>query len=151
MGDTEAARAAVEVASSFWRALANDDDDALPAICFYGNLLHHGGPGEGIAERVRQVMGLDRDQCARMGVTNVVRELDDGGLIAVGVQPRGLGLQVFGLNGPELLRVWPLLVYPTAEDGVQRVFGGVVLEEMRDRIVETITLDVEIPGSGPLQ
>ena len=151
MGDTEAARAAVQVAYSFWRALANDDDDALPAICSYEFLLHHGGPGPGIADRLRQLLGLDRAECAATGVTNMVRRLDDG-LIALGLLPRGLGPQVFGLNGPEFInRAWPLLVCPTAQDGVQRVFGIVDLEGVRPRIVEWIRLIVEIPATGPLQ
>ncbi len=96
-------------------------------------------------------MGLEREQCGVMGVTNHVRKLDDGGLVAVGLQPRGLGLQVFGLNGPERVRVWPLLVYETAEDMVRRIYGGIDLEEMRPRIVDTIILDIDIPATGPMQ
>ena len=98
MGEAEDKEAALQVtalAYAFWRALAEDDDAALPSICFYGFLQHHGGPGPGITERLRQIMRLERDQCARMGVTNMIRRLDDGGLIAVGVQPRGLGVQLF--------------------------------------------------------
>jgi hypothetical protein len=152
MGDNEAARAAVQVAYSFWRALAKDDDDALPAVCSNEFLLHHGGPGPGTADRLRQLLGLDRAECAAMGVTNMVRRLDDGGLIALSLLPRGLGLQVFGLNGPEFIsRAWPLLVCPTAEAEVQRVIGYVDLEGVRHKIVEWIRLDVEIPATGPLQ
>jgi hypothetical protein len=147
----QAAREAVSLAYAFWKAVAADDDEALPPICFGGFLGHFGGPGPGIAKTLRDRMGLECDQCAVMGVTNHVRILDDGGLIAVGVQPRGPGLQIFGLDGPELMHVWPLLVYQTAEDMVRRIFGGTDLEEMRPRIVDWVELHFDIPAEGPLQ
>jgi hypothetical protein len=147
----QAAREAVTLAYAFWRALASDDDSALPPICFGGFLGHLGGPGPGIAKALRERMGLERDQCAVMGVTNHVRLLDDSGLITVGLQPRGPGLQIFGLDGPELMHVWPLLVYQTAEDMVRRIFGGADLEEMRPRIVGHVELEFDIPAEGPVQ
>jgi hypothetical protein len=146
-----AAGEAIALAYDFWRALARDDDDALPPICFGGFLGHFGGPGPGTAKTLRDKMGLDRDQCAVIGVTNHVRILDDGGLITVGVQPRGLGLQIFGLDGPEQMHVWPFLVYQTAEDMVRRIFGGCDLEEMRPRIVDCVELELDIPAEGPVQ
>jgi hypothetical protein len=149
MTDTEAAQTAIGLAYAYWQALSIDDDAALPPICFYGFLQHHGGPGPGIAERMRLLWGLEREQCAHMGVTNVVRVLDDGGLIAVGLQPSGLGLQMF--TEPTLVRQWSLLIYPTAEDMVRRIYGGADMGELGPRIVRTIQLEIDIPATGPLQ
>ena len=147
----QAATEALAVAHAFWRALAHDDDAALVPICFGGFLHNMGGAGPGIARVLRERLELERDQCASMGLSNRVRLLDDGGLIVVGMQPRGLGLQLVGLNGPEIRRVWSLLVYQTEEDRVRRIFGSVPLEEVRPRIVDDIYIELDIPAEGPIQ
>ena len=147
----QAAGQAVALVSEFWRALATDDDAALVPICFGGFLHNAGGSGPGISRVLREQMELERDQCAVMGLSNHVRLLDDGGLVVLGLQPQGLGLQFVGLNGPELMQGWALVVYQTEEDGVRRVFGMVSGEELRQRMVDHIVLEFDIPAEGPIQ
>jgi hypothetical protein len=85
----EQLNAATEAGSRFWQALADNDDEALKSVLGANvlEILGHGPlrarsahqvgnpltpPGLAIAARIREHIGYERADCARMGLSTVV-------------------------------------------------------------------------------
>jgi hypothetical protein len=85
------------VVADLWRALAEDDDQAIEALFLPYRLGQIVELGPGVAARLRDTFGRSRDDCARMDVHGMVPFKDDPDACVVGSRRRDLSQNVVAL------------------------------------------------------
>ncbi len=132
----QAALEARKTVYEFWAAMGRDDDDEVARLMVSATLDRNGfTAGPGLAQQVRDAMGLTVSQCASMGGSEMLCILSSGDWA---FQCMPVWRPVL-YEGPTLVKLWAIVTVRD-EAGAWRVWGS---PEADDAVVGKVRLPLQ--------